>query len=989
MTKFFPTPLKLEDYPSTTLQQQQRQTDSPSPSKKRRVSSSTSTKQPDDSLLTSRLNSTLKLRDIWSDIARRHSLRNEPTNSSGREGRKHRPTGRTRAIPVEEDDIIDLRSLTIVQDRGMLRNSRKGIFSIGGYSSSTGQEAKEGKDTGFQIIDDDEDEPTTEGQGEGDEQGDWEDENSESDLWEEPSVNSEDSEDEFAEFDDLESLPSLKYREERRKLDERKRELRSFWEQELEWTGKSAWDTNENETREDKTGRGKEKDGRENEVLDEPVQAPQSREEFRREWLKSCTPRPVLRSQSTRPIPSSTTSKRYPATVEEEESDDEMNLTSFSVTPETAPIPLDHSPFSLPKSGSTKPFTTSTPSPRSVLTQSTTSTIRRKIETIDLSTSPPPTTSASFPSTSSPSPSSPTLSSNPASSKSSTTLSKSSTWKTTISPASKKVLSSSPSRFPGDRRSIFSRDSAPPPPDAVASELSKVAKKNLSPLRHSISANSGSESESEEGEFELERESPAVESQPQTYFALPPSPPNSKGSTVSTSKSSVSVKAKRIFGDHERRDPAGVEGEKESGKGKRDKRVQQRPTPEATPPPSTSSSSRRSPTDSGGRTNPSKPVEERAKRTNPKPTPIPAPSSSTFMPFGLPPSSAKSTKSESKKRRSESTFEIRIPGPAPPSSSRRTDRTASTTPVKSVDSSTRKEGKSKGKSKAEERMEMEDELDCFSLPSSPAKKPEKQERMELDYEESDRVQREEEERKQRKSYGLATPPFSKGKPSTDTPPTLETFKIPALPSTSSGKKKRSTLPSSSPSTPSTTPSRCQSTTTPSSSRSRISASSTPTPHKSPTSSLADYIRARSSPSVNASTSSPSSTAKPRRPRSQSSFQTASTPEKQEKEEEEEEEDDEFSISTPAPPTPSRSRKTRNSSLVSKVMEPPRQRPPSMPVESAKAKDRTPIRKPRRSPRLNSVTPSPSSRGKRSGTVILEEAPVVEEGEEEDELMMMG
>jgi hypothetical protein len=330
-----------------------------------------------------------------------------------------------------------------------------------------------GRDTGnsFRIINDNDDDDEDDEE----EEGEWQDEEAEGNVsWEEPEIGATDSEDELAEFDDLQSLPSLKYREEKRKADERNKELKSFWEEELEWTaGKSAWDNHQDEEgNDDEDDELRIKESSSNQVLEKPVRPPQSREEFRREFLKSCTPRPISSSScspssstpSTRPPrPRMSNSRLATSTLpldltrDAQESDDEMNITPHSIARSASSIPSS-------SSKSSRRHETATPTPRSISTKpSSTSTLRRQIETIDLADSPPPQPeqqprlTSTSPSTS---PVSVACSPSASSSKSSNLETASSSTLEIV-----KYLSNSPSRFPGDRRSIFARDSAPPPPE--------------------------------------------------------------------------------------------------------------------------------------------------------------------------------------------------------------------------------------------------------------------------------------------------------------------------------------------------------------------------------------------------------------------------------------------------------------------------------------------------------------------------------------------
>ncbi|TKA55962.1 hypothetical protein B0A53_01664 [Rhodotorula sp. CCFEE 5036] len=203
-----------------------------------------------------RLQATLRLQDAWEDIQRRHSnlavvsdsgeQRGRNNSGAGTEQRKkryrHRP-GRTRALPVEEDDIIDLSTLDFVQDRGVLRSSKAGGFAIGRYGNGRdGGDILVGLDTGgggakggaASSAGDthgsagDEDDPTDNDEDE--DEDEWAD-YTDSDA---PSCS---SDDELGEDDDLLPPPSLLFREQRRKEAERLREMREFQEHEAKARG--------------------------------------------------------------------------------------------------------------------------------------------------------------------------------------------------------------------------------------------------------------------------------------------------------------------------------------------------------------------------------------------------------------------------------------------------------------------------------------------------------------------------------------------------------------------------------------------------------------------------------------------------------------------------------------------------------------------------------------------------------------------------------
>ncbi|BGP49700.1 hypothetical protein JCM10450v2_005605 [Rhodotorula kratochvilovae] len=185
---------------------------------------------PSDPELQRRLHSsTLKLRDAWDDILARHSLPLPSSSSASSRAAsapapvRHRPAGRTRAIPVEEDDIIDLATMEIVQDRGVLRRSRKGAFALGGYMDTL-DDVIVGVDTGAGEEGEEEDV-----------EGSWEDEEEDEDG----SAGYSTSDDELGDMDELPSLPSLLFREQRRRDAERRDQLRDFWAHEARARGAS------------------------------------------------------------------------------------------------------------------------------------------------------------------------------------------------------------------------------------------------------------------------------------------------------------------------------------------------------------------------------------------------------------------------------------------------------------------------------------------------------------------------------------------------------------------------------------------------------------------------------------------------------------------------------------------------------------------------------------------------------------------------------
>lgn len=75
----------------------------------------------------SRLKSMSRLREAWADIQSRHD--HYQLNNTTQQ-----IAGKTRALREEEDDIIDLFSMTVVIDRGVLRNAKSGSWAIGSYA---------------------------------------------------------------------------------------------------------------------------------------------------------------------------------------------------------------------------------------------------------------------------------------------------------------------------------------------------------------------------------------------------------------------------------------------------------------------------------------------------------------------------------------------------------------------------------------------------------------------------------------------------------------------------------------------------------------------------------------------------------------------------------------------------------------------------------------------------------------------------------------
>lgn len=86
---------------------------------------STSTSSLESKHDTSRVNSVLRLQACWQDIEERHQSTSNQKQSS---------RGKSRALREDEDDIIDLSTMEIVVDRGVLRGSRAGSYAIGSFA---------------------------------------------------------------------------------------------------------------------------------------------------------------------------------------------------------------------------------------------------------------------------------------------------------------------------------------------------------------------------------------------------------------------------------------------------------------------------------------------------------------------------------------------------------------------------------------------------------------------------------------------------------------------------------------------------------------------------------------------------------------------------------------------------------------------------------------------------------------------------------------
>lgn len=143
-----------------------------------------------------RLAATSRLASTWADIAHRHQTLLPPSSSSGAGWL----LGGSRWLPEEEDDIIDLETMEIVQDRGVLRGTKAGALRFGGEGSwsdhSDSSSDDEGKTRAALAPEED------------------------------------DSEDELGLFDQLESLPSQSFRDQRRAKEAERLHLLEFTMQE-------------------------------------------------------------------------------------------------------------------------------------------------------------------------------------------------------------------------------------------------------------------------------------------------------------------------------------------------------------------------------------------------------------------------------------------------------------------------------------------------------------------------------------------------------------------------------------------------------------------------------------------------------------------------------------------------------------------------------------------------------------------------------------
>ncbi|SCV74932.1 BQ2448_7961 [Microbotryum intermedium] len=159
-----------------------------------------------------------RMRQTWLDIEHRHTTLTRPRSSENAHAHGTRSStshlynthiGSSRAIPEEEDDIIDLETMQIVQDRGMLRRIKNGAFALeprlcGVYQTDLKVKNKVDDQIRAPDPDDDVDEWQSEQETPPEEQED------------------DDEEDELARMDDLTSQPSYEYlAEKRRRMNER------------------------------------------------------------------------------------------------------------------------------------------------------------------------------------------------------------------------------------------------------------------------------------------------------------------------------------------------------------------------------------------------------------------------------------------------------------------------------------------------------------------------------------------------------------------------------------------------------------------------------------------------------------------------------------------------------------------------------------------------------------------------------------------------
>lgn len=148
--------------------------------------------------------------------------------------------GKTRALREDEDDIIDLSTLEIVVDRGVLRGLRdKKMWGIGGFVGARAGDMEDAEED-IEVLEEGE-----EGEEEdGDDEEDWE---NEEDADEEDAGALTDESDEIGGWDDIPSQPSVAYTEARKKTIMDKEELKHFHAQEAQWRSSSKNVTKEEE----------------------------------------------------------------------------------------------------------------------------------------------------------------------------------------------------------------------------------------------------------------------------------------------------------------------------------------------------------------------------------------------------------------------------------------------------------------------------------------------------------------------------------------------------------------------------------------------------------------------------------------------------------------------------------------------------------------------------------------------------------------------
>lgn len=144
------------------------------------------------------------MRSKWSDIQHRHSFLTLPKGNrlgtrASTKGCFNINIGNSRAIPEEDDDIIDLEKMEIVQDRGVLRRIKKGGFALEGRLDGL----MKGKIVENNIKNEKDDRGGDENESAFD-NGDNDDDEDEED-------------DELSFMDDLTSHPSAEYLDEKRK----------------------------------------------------------------------------------------------------------------------------------------------------------------------------------------------------------------------------------------------------------------------------------------------------------------------------------------------------------------------------------------------------------------------------------------------------------------------------------------------------------------------------------------------------------------------------------------------------------------------------------------------------------------------------------------------------------------------------------------------------------------------------------------------------